>query len=372
MKCCANCFEANEPRKIIEEQDEINDCDFCGKSRVPTAESEVLKPLFEPVLEYYELVEYQKHYIDPEADPSDYGESLGFLLQDHWGIFSDEIDSADKCNELIEAICDVKAQDLWCTLEDRWYVEPDEDRSAWSKFASYLKTKRRFLLNFSDAGISDLMRLLPTVLEEFQVALTEGTTLFRSRLGGENNGSEVRPYSVANMGAPPPDLNNQGRGNPPGISRLYVASDEETAVGEKRPARKSLLSVVKLETTKKLSLIDLADVTYLKSPFGVEFLSYEIRARRLLRVLGSELSRPVSIEDSPSEYLPSQFLCEFILDSGYDGVIYGSGYGSGKNYLIFDTKAAVPQAPVKLVKVKDSKVSFNSGDIYDIWDDRLE
>ena len=308
----------------------------------------------------------------PDADPSDYGESLGFLLQNDWGIFSDNLDGSDKCDDLIAAICNVEVHDLWCTIEDRWYVEPDEDRSAWSEFASYLKTKRRFLLNFKEAGIDELMRLLPTVLEEFQVALPKKSILFRSRLGGENNGSEIRPYSDENMGAPPPDPNNQGRGNPPGISRLYTASDEETAVGEKRPACKALLSLARLETIKELSLIDLADVPYLESPFGVEFLSYEIRARNLLRVLGSELSSPVSTEDSPNEYLPSQFLCEFILDSGYDGVIYGSGYSSGKNYLIFDTKAAVPKAPVMLVKVKESKVSFDSGNIYNIWDERLE
>lgn len=371
MRCCVNCFIAKELIQTIEDQNEIDDCDYCGSEKILTAETSVLKPLFDPVLEYYEVVKYQIHYLAPDSDTLKLGRSLGFLLQDDWGIFSDDLDGSDKCNELIEAICDVEAHDLWCTLDDRWYVEPDANRDLWDKFSVYLKTKRRFLLKFDEAGIGELMDWLPGVLEMVEISLPRGSKLFRSRPGGKNDGFEIRPYTGADIGAPPPNPDNQSRGNPPGISYLYASSDGKTAVAEKRPARKSVLSLAELRTTKELSLVDLCSVPYLKSPFGVEFLSNELRTRRLLRVLGSELSRPVSTEDSPSEYLPSQFLCEFILDSGYDGVIYSSGYGPGKNYLIFDTKAAEPNK-VMLVEVQDSNVFFDSGNVYDIREERLD
>ena len=373
MRCCINCFDAKEPRQTIEDQNEINDCDFCGTEGVPTVEAEDLRELFKPVLEYYEIVEYQKHYLDPDTETLNLGDSLGFLLQQDWGIFSDTLDGSDKCNELIEAIFDdeIEAHDLWCTIDDRWYTEPDEERSAWHKFTFYLKKQRRFLLDFNEAGIDELIGQLSTVLEEIQFPLLKDSIIFRTRLGGKDNGTEIRPYPKANMGAPPSDPNRQGRGNPPGISYLYAASDSETAVAEQRPGRKSLLSLAELKTVKELSLIDLANVSYLNSPFGIEFLAYEIQARRLLGVLGNELSRPVSTEDSPNEYLPSQFLCEFILNSGYDGVIYASGYGPGQNYLIFDTKAAVPKE-VRLVEVQDSQVTLEFGTVYDTWEERLE
>ena len=52
--------------------------------------------------------------------------------------------------------------------------------------------------------------------------------------------------------------------------------------------------------------------------------------------LSEELTLPVLPKSANLEYLPSQYLCEFIKHCEYDGVIYRSAMGVGVNYAIFN------------------------------------
>ncbi|WP_410479029.1 RES family NAD+ phosphorylase [Pedobacter gandavensis] len=52
-----------------------------------------------------------------------------------------------------------------------------------------------------------------------------------------------------------------------------------------------------------------------------------------------ELSRPVRKQDVHLDYLPTQYLCEFIKSLGFDGVEYKSAMNSnGYNLAIFTDK----------------------------------
>ena len=59
-----------------------------------------------------------------------------------------------------------------------------------------------------------------------------------------------------------------------------------------------------------------------------------------LERLGSELTRPVLPRSAAIDYLPSQYLCEFIKKSGYDGVLYSSSVSAGVNLALFDPSNA--------------------------------
>jgi hypothetical protein len=61
-----------------------------------------------------------------------------------------------------------------------------------------------------------------------------------------------------------------------------------------------------------------------------------------LERLGSELTRPVRPSGAAIEYVPSQYLCEFIKKAGWDGVIYRSSVSDGKNLALFDPARAIP------------------------------
>ncbi len=55
-----------------------------------------------------------------------------------------------------------------------------------------------------------------------------------------------------------------------------------------------------------------------------------------LERLGDELTRPVVPEAAAFDYIPSQYLCEFIKTCEYDGVIYRSSVGEGINLALFN------------------------------------
>lgn len=58
-----------------------------------------------------------------------------------------------------------------------------------------------------------------------------------------------------------------------------------------------------------------------------------------LRKLGFELSKTISPKEAEVEYIPLQYLCEFIRTNGFDGVIYKSSVSEGYNVAVFsDTK----------------------------------
>ncbi len=62
------------------------------------------------------------------------------------------------------------------------------------------------------------------------------------------------------------------------------------------------------------------------------------------------------------EYLPTQYLCEYIRELGYDGIRFCSSVKKGGiNVVIFDTEAKTKPYIVsnsKVVKVKDINVEF--------------
>ena len=369
MVCCMDCFALSEPKDWIRSWGKTGSCDFCGANLVATIEAAELQELFAPLLDYYEVREYGTHYLDPGAEIT--GETLAFLLQDEWGLFNEDRLTPENIEQLLQQILpDVLVLDSWLTVRDRWYAEPDAEKTQWQLFARHLQEKRRFIPDVDNEELGAVISKLPVFLEEATAKIPAGRPFYRSRIGySHDKRRRPRPYPPSKMGAPPPSPDRSGRANPPGISYLYAASDKTTAISEKRPARGTILSLARLIPQRDLIVIDLADLPALESPF-VESLSYELNVRDFLSTLGHELSRPISSEDPPLEYLPSQYLCEVILALGYDGVIYTSSYSNGSNIVLFDPATMRIARPVKLVQVGgisvDLEQNFHPTDLADL------
>jgi hypothetical protein len=60
----------------------------------------------------------------------------------------------------------------------------------------------------------------------------------------------------------------------------------------------------------------------------------------LLERLGEELTRPVLPSGAAIDYIPSQYLCEFIKNRGLDGVVYRSSVSDGINLALFNPEKA--------------------------------
>src|SRR3989344_1830697 len=96
-----------------------------------------------------------------------------------------------------------------------------------------------------------------------------------------------------------------------------------------------------------LTAVDLRNPRQLVSPFLLADAAAigQLRADiPFLERLGDELTRPVLTRGAAIDYVPSQYLCEFIKKRGYDGVVYRSSVSDGINLALFDPSRAVAGA----------------------------
>jgi hypothetical protein len=63
-----------------------------------------------------------------------------------------------------------------------------------------------------------------------------------------------------------------------------------------------------------------------------------------LERLGEELTRPVVPQGAPFDYVPSQYLCEYIKKCGNVGVLYRSAVSEGINLALFNPELATAQS----------------------------
>ena len=153
------------------------------------------------------------------------------------------------------------------------------------------------------------------------------------------------PYPIDEMGAPPREIATHGRANPAGIPYLYLSAKPKTAVAEIRPHTGERACVATFTTPKDLNIVDLRNPRHSVSPldYGDEQKIGYLRSDvYFLARLGDELTRPVIPRSAAIDYVPSQYLCEFIKKYGYDGVIYNSAMGDGINIALFDQARAKP------------------------------
>ncbi len=205
----------------------------------------------------------------------------------------------------------------------------------WEKLRDELMYNNRF---FPQTKIDfERLRLLVSSLTANRQDVP--TVWYRARL---QPGEEA--YAVADMGAPPKRIASHGRANPAGIPYLYLASTPQTAVSEIRPHTGEIACVCDFRIPDLVALVDLRHPRRMVSPFLLEDAEDICRMRSdlpFLERLGEELMRPVLPLASAIDYTPSQYLCEFIKNCGYRGVLYGSSVSDGINLALFAPEDAI-------------------------------
>jgi RES domain len=124
------------------------------------------------------------------------------------------------------------------------------------------------------------------------------------------------------------DKIKDGRANPARIKYLYIAEEENTALAEIRPLLKSHVSIAKIKVLNELRIADLTHNILMNVSDNDQTLIY---------LIIEEFSKPNNNE--PLDYLPTQYISEYIKSIGFDGIKYNSSlYSGGKNYVIFNYK----------------------------------
>jgi len=349
-----NCFDDKFLKDHIKEYGSKSSCDFCGSKNVPCIDPEELADLFIPVINLYSIVEdFMPTHDLKHRD----GEFIWEKLDQEWGLFAIEYAKQEELLHAMFPCRDPKEGDLqflhsWVEREGEYWgtdrETSDKMEDLWNDFCQEIKNENRF---FPRKKID--LNLLGELISTQTYSLLQNETLFRARLAA--NGERIPPRK---MGKPPAEKSVHGRANPRGIPYLYLASDPETAIKEIRPSLSDKITVGKFKPIKSLEIIDLRNPK-IESPFfygdNLEFLFVYLE---YLRNLGSEISKPVDKKDPELEYLPLQYLCEFIKNEGYDGVAYKSSVGEGYNLAIFNdrklkcTRTTLYEVNISLRKVE--------------------
>src|SRR5690606_3744566 len=198
----------------------------------------------------------------------------------------------------------------------------------WDSFAEGIKYQNRFFL--SDTLDLDV---LESTLLSFAKTYPAGHVFYRARISDEQ-------LECKELGKPPIEKAISGRANPVGIPYLYVSDSEETTLYETRIALHESISVGQFVLNRPLQVISLKDIAGY-GPFEIQDKGFTldefIEVRPYLIKLEDELAKPVRKQDVHLDYLPTQFLCEYIKSKGFDAIEYRSAMNAdGYNLAIFN------------------------------------
>lgn len=369
MLCCLDCFEHDWVREFIRQQSRrTGNCEFCEAEGVPLLEVSALTAPFLNLTSMYSPVSDDNTMTHVEYINA--GETLEFLVQDEWEIFSERLYDLDRAAYLLGEILDA------LYTEAEWRNLPREAHEhAFDPTDLYTSRRNPVDFTWSDAWDEHKDKILVSLgaarpfaitrehLERAAAILPRSSALYRARNGyteisASKFASHKRPYSGDDIGPPPAVLIPAGRANRAGQVVLYCADQEETAIAEVRPARGFLVSAGEFRTIRDLHLLDLVMRRPPINPFTDPELSESLQLNGLFRAFAVDLETPLNRGDDTSIYLPCQNLTDAVRAEGFDGIRYPSAMRpGGSNVVLFDP-ANVEYVDSKLVEVTGVEVEF--------------
>ncbi|WP_243439772.1 RES family NAD+ phosphorylase [Fundidesulfovibrio soli] len=317
--CCPECFGDRGLRKdIIPSLDHGHGtCNYCGSTDVDLVVPSALSLYFELVINAYEIGSGDITIVE--------------WLKNDWKLFGHPRMDVAHAKELLGEILNNG------DIVRRSFVKPVNVSGGglvqWEALRDELMYKNRWFLE--ERIDSDRMKQLLAML----IADPLSGDWFRARIRTEDG-----IFSVGEMGAPPKQLATHGRANPAGIPYLYLASKPETATAEIRPHTGERACVARF-SIPEIRAVDLRNPREFVSPFilaETEDVKQLLADLPFLERLGEELTRPVLPHGAAINYIPSQYLCEFIKKCGFNGVVYRSSVSDGINLALFDPGVATP------------------------------
>ena len=309
MKVSAECFVDNALRSYIEINGEHGKCEASGDETT--------------VIDTLDVSDsFDSFFSSLKEDEN--GSPLFEFIQQEWGLF----------NPIYGTVI------LEVLLEERklgWDKETlvsysdailDEVKK-WNSIKRELIEEFRFM-----TGIKYDLDIYKYIFSTHIRKIEEGSQFYRSRL---NEKGTDTPFAKELMGAPPKESAYAGRANPEGIPFLYLCSDPRTTFYEIRVVYLDRVSTGVFSNKRDIRIVDF---TKAKSPFDL-FGDFEVRenivAELVMKQLMSDLSKPMRRVDSKLEYIPTQFICEFIkYSTDADGIAFNSSLSSGINYVMFN------------------------------------
>lgn len=274
-------------------------------------------------------------------EKSENGEPLRSKVQANWSFFSSQKTASEILNKVLP---EINTEIISSDNLVEYSTEITDNYTHWETVKEELKWTKRFFINteyLEDLGWDGFFNT--------QYELTPSDKLFRARV---HHASDQPAIHINNMLSPPRENTLGGRANPMGIPYLYLSDNEETVLYEVRASYLDELSIGTFQLKPDFESLRIVDFTEDTSLFQPRMVRETIKARLLRDRISIDLSKPMRRYDSEIEYIPTQFICEFIkVYTGAVGIRFRSSlHPEGKNIVLFEDNK-VDCVSVKKIKI---------------------
>jgi len=330
MNCCEKCFRNQDMQSVIRKQQLQGNCDICGSKAVfiqPLGPECVLRDYFDILLDVY---------TSGDNLPREYSKDLLDHIENHlcieWSIFDLDTEHISKfLHALYPDPSDMKAPIVTTRVgilekDDESYLQQNSiiGSSVWDDFVEAIKFQNRFF----SFGIND--NVMQPFLNLVKKTYTKGSIFYRARIA-----TSAKGFPLDKMGAPPKERATSGRANSEGISCLYLSDSEETTLHEARVGEYDYVSIAQFEAIEDVEVVNIALLSEISPFLGIDITQLAVNLSNFKR-LGDEVAKPMRRHDSSLDYLPTQYLCDYIKSLGYAGFEYRSVMNeNGSNVAIF-------------------------------------
>ncbi len=325
MHCCTDCFSSPYLRQIIHSESEKGECDFCKSKDVSIYSPRELILYFSNILKLYKVDNHSSYDIISAIEKDFTNKIFSDKIKDKLGLLKSIIeDNKDEFSELLN-------NKVSSVLENKSIDEANAIHSKWEEFKNEIKNINRFHIK----ATIDLEKLGNIFFNEsFDTTIKRGRIFYRSRISNKNG------IAKDDMGKPPKHLASGGRANPKGISYLYLSDKIKTSVYEARATLFDYVTVADFRLKEEIKILNLREpandpILWAEQEAIHDYLTYI----PFINTLQKELALPIRKLDKEIDYLPTQYLSEFIKSIGYEGVKFQSSlHSDGYNLAIFNSE----------------------------------
>ncbi|MDO4818384.1 MAG: RES family NAD+ phosphorylase [Akkermansia sp.] len=328
--------------------DLFNDIEIKAEIQTRAIDNE-LCPYTHRISPYVDLIDFQDCLIDffRNFQVCENGMPLLRFLKTDWPFFNDSFVGFD-------SFLDALLRELGFAFSSGTRVEYSDEIiefvSSWSHLKSVLLHDRRFLLYEretpmgTDWGAS---------LRAAELPFPQNAEFYRARIYYEARKDD---YTLEEMKCPKHEDATEGRANPAGIPVLYLCLEAETTAYEVKALNHDFISVATFRVVSEDG-ITLLDFSSRPNISLVSSTKSAIQSYLLHKAISHDLSKPMRRDSKPYEYVPTQYLCEYIKhELGVDGIIFNSSVcPDGHSVVVFHPEKL---NPVKVTKWRVAKTDI--------------
>ena len=311
---CEHCIDDPALAAFVAGHGPIEQCGFCGGTEVLGSELGVLFHYMAECL----AVEWDDPIYEVGWDHGFYdfipiSDSDDLLLWELDGPLGNE----DLHKEFVSAF-----EHGWCQANP-YRLEPAEVLlHSWKHFSSIVKKKKRFLLDRTPPKPRDSSEELldpAEVLDAIGDAIVQADSQMLRRTSdvrlvrARRHKRSKKPRTAKKLGSPRSKHARHNRMSGAGISMFYGAETELTAKAEIARGKGKAVTTGSWTPSRELVYLDLPAALPMPSIFDTAARSKRTSLRFLYQ-FAQDLARPIKKGDVAIEYIPTQFVTEYIRD----------------------------------------------------------